>query len=465
MEGKDNPSEKNMPAGIRDTFRAFQGFLKSPSSSIQSIGSINEKLRSFIHLFILEFLIVIGLAAFIAILVRLKVLPEFNNELLYFPKKMHGLPVVLYVTLIAPVVEEFLFRFNLRLFPKYLHLQVILGAACIYVFLELIGDSKTMSIVALSLSLSFLIFYFTRRRELNIVTESVWGNKFRVVFYITAAIFALAHISKYGLSFKIFLMAPLIVLPQFVMGLFAGYTRLRLGFGWSCLFHSCHNMLVVLPFITAGVIAKTERYNFIIEENDKSSIFREQKMTPDTIVFEGMLIQDILPVLLLTSDNNVEFEDMEFAKKRITLKFERPHHKGRLVRIPSNQIAISEILKHYNLEMKKKTIQSDIYELRIIDSIKLYQYKISDTVDTNTYYTDYPNNQLRLNNARFWQIARSLESKYKERIKPSTLNEDIFTVTIPDLKFNELNQFFLEKYGIYLENIPGTKTVYYFRKK
>ena len=465
MEEEDNISEKIMPSGIRDTYRSFLGFLKSPSSSIQSIRSINEKLRSFIHLFILEFLVVIGLAAIIMMLVRLKVLPEFSNELLYFPKKIHGLPVVLYVALIAPVAEEFLFRFNLRLFPKYLPLQAILGAACIYVFLELLGASRTMSIVALSLALSFLIFYFTRRKEFNIVIEFVWGNKFRVIFYITAAIFALAHISRYGLSFKIFLMAPLLVLPQFIMGLFTGYTRLRLGFGWSCLFHSCHNMMVVLPFITAGIIAKTEKYTFVIEETDKSDIFREQRMTPDTISYEGMLLEDILPNLLITSGSKVEFEDMELAKKRVTIKFERPHHTGKLLRIPSNQIVISKILEHYDLEMKKRTIQSEIYELRIIDSIKLYHYRIRDTVGTYTYYTDYPDNQLRLNNARFWQIARSLESKYKERIKQSPLNKDIFTLIIPDLKFDEMNQFLLEKYGLHLEKKPGQKSVYYIYKK
>lgn len=67
--------------------------------------------------------------------------------------------------------------------------------------------------------------------------EVRWRKYLGLIFYLTALIFALYHITNYHPSSRQLAFAPLIVLPQFSAGLFFGFTRVRYGLPWSMLMH------------------------------------------------------------------------------------------------------------------------------------------------------------------------------------------------------------------------------------
>jgi hypothetical protein len=73
---------------------------------------------------------------------------------------------------------------------------------------------------------------------------------FGLIFYFTALIFALYHITNYHPSSRQLAFAPLIVLPQFAAGLFFGFTRIRYGLPWSM--HGIYNAVLIGTSMITG---------------------------------------------------------------------------------------------------------------------------------------------------------------------------------------------------------------------
>lgn len=74
---------------------------------------------------------------------------------------------------------------------------------------------------------------------------------FKGIFYLSAVLFALVHISNFESQPMVYLLAPILVLPQLILGLILGYIRVRLGLLWSILLHASYNGLLMLPLLVA----------------------------------------------------------------------------------------------------------------------------------------------------------------------------------------------------------------------
>lgn len=72
---------------------------------------------------------------------------------------------------------------------------------------------------------------------------------FKWIFYTSAVLFALVHITNFESSTTVYLLTPLLVLPQLILGLLLGYIRVRLGLHWSMLLHACYNGILFLPVV------------------------------------------------------------------------------------------------------------------------------------------------------------------------------------------------------------------------
>ena len=158
------------------------------------------------------------------------------------------LPVVLYIGIIGPVMEEFVFRLwgNGKLWTGIT--SIILMA--LFAF----GVGWWLSLLTIVCGVSIL-FYFRDDRE----------KKLFSLMLLSSVVFAVAHAGNYngeGQEFVLFVS----VFEKFGFGLVASYLVINYNLFWSVVFHVANNSLLAIPFfIGFNSINKEVR---VIENDD-----------------------------------------------------------------------------------------------------------------------------------------------------------------------------------------------------
>jgi len=75
---------------------------------------------------------------------------------------------------------------------------------------------------------------------------------FKIAFYSIAIIFGYIHLFNYEINTNVLLFSPILVAPQIFIGLVFGFIRVRLGFLWSVTLHSVYNGILVSIFLLAS---------------------------------------------------------------------------------------------------------------------------------------------------------------------------------------------------------------------
>lgn len=223
-------------------------FLKSPVKDLSPISSVKEKLSIFIPLFLLEIVIAIFCGGIISQLTNgLHLMEGFKLERFFndYPVWI----VFIYVALAGPMLEELLFRLPLKLNEKYMQINVALTVTGLIYILVFTIKVYIFQISMVVVEIILLSIYFSSKKLFNKYIINIWNKKFTWVFYISAGTFGMLHISNYSPKFIIFLLMPILVLPQFIVGLFCGYIRIRLGFMWGYFMHAAHNFVFIIPFL------------------------------------------------------------------------------------------------------------------------------------------------------------------------------------------------------------------------
>ena len=84
----------------------------------------------------------------------------------------------------------------------------------------------------------------------------LFNNRFKLIFWLFTIIFAGVHLSNFGADIPYYLM-PLLVLPQFILGIILGYIRVGWGFWYCVFFHALHNGILVGMATLAGAFGQT----------------------------------------------------------------------------------------------------------------------------------------------------------------------------------------------------------------
>jgi hypothetical protein len=108
----------------------------------------------------------------------------------------------------------------------------------------------------ISIVIFFILFLLLHRLvsayKQNLI--SFWNKNFIYVFYSMCLIFGLGHMGNYKYTTDIqYLIAPLLVLPQFIIGLILAFTRLyyQKGFLIAILVHVMINSISVSLYLLA----------------------------------------------------------------------------------------------------------------------------------------------------------------------------------------------------------------------
>jgi len=165
--------------------------------------------------------------------------------------EMADKPILIFsmAVLIAPPLEEVLFRLPLRYTPVNLTLPLSLW---LLIILGLFGGLEVIPAISLLplFCLTFIGCVFLRiwLKEKMPATpiHQQYEKRIGWFFYGSALIFGLIHIPNYQLiNHSVLLLAPLLVSPQILLGIFFAFIRLRYGFWWCIFTHAFHNGLLV----------------------------------------------------------------------------------------------------------------------------------------------------------------------------------------------------------------------------
>jgi hypothetical protein len=72
--------------------------------------------------------------------------------------------------------------------------------------------------------------------------EKMWNNNFGLIYYLSALIFAIMHFSFLSHQPSEYIHIPIMVLPQFILGLCLGYIRVRYGLPYAIIIHFINNL-------------------------------------------------------------------------------------------------------------------------------------------------------------------------------------------------------------------------------
>ena len=149
----------------------------------------------------------------------------------------------------APLMEEFLFRYPLRYHKATFFL---LSMSVIYIMIE----SFNLNIhVMLNL---IIVLFATGLLTLVVMDRAqewwkkVYVRQFPFIFYYIVALFAFLHIYNFDVNTINWYYAPLMVVPQFILGIYLGYVRLRNNIWSSILIHAINNIIPMILFLTFG---------------------------------------------------------------------------------------------------------------------------------------------------------------------------------------------------------------------
>ncbi len=189
-------------------------YLKKPTEKIRSKNrDVSSDLKNLLILDIFLMLLTMPLAQ---ILAYFELIDFSNHAASNLFRGTNLIFTLVYISIIIPVIEEFIFRFPLKLDYNLFPMIKLMRAR------SLSDEDERIKI-------------FEVQRK--------WLKKYPFTFYGMSVLFALLHLNNFPLSVGLLIFAPLLCLPQFILGVLASYARLKYGLKYAMLLHGLHNFI------------------------------------------------------------------------------------------------------------------------------------------------------------------------------------------------------------------------------
>ena len=209
------------------TFHALWRFIKKPVELSEDKASLQLKIGTCGALFLIQIPPLLVLMALVGGLEQLGLWDEDMHSLQKIFQEMEPVLIFFFAMIMAPLLEEVMFRLILRFRSNFLILWSIhIGVA----------------------------LHLGQKRSLLKTARKVWDKFYGRVFYLMTMAFGLMHIMNFEPSLNIYLLAPILVAPQILIGINLGYLRVRFGLIWSILFHAFYNGVLMSIALLTGEI-------------------------------------------------------------------------------------------------------------------------------------------------------------------------------------------------------------------
>ena len=444
----------------------FIVYIKSPDEFRKIETNLNYKVRAVL----ISFLVYIVIGSFIILitnlLLKFGILDVYNSRILKFSQsKEKSFFIILIAGIVLPVIEEFAFRLPLRI-KRENFIPFILYLAPVFVFS--VAGLFHFGILIRILSILILIIIGL----LVLLSDFTWekierGLKahFTLYFYAISILFALIHITNYQLSIKILLFTPLLVFPQFIMGLILGYLRMNFSLIWAILFHIMVNCFILVPSILhhskpesmTGKIKESD-YTFTIEDfpdyyivkGKKYPTLTQQKVTPREILLEGSF-KEIISTLTGKKQRHIEIRIPGLVKNSFKLHLKIDSTLKVRDSNLANGLALRKLKEKYKFSVKEVLQDVEGWEIKVVNN-QLFMQK-ADTLKSfkdespRSSFVDI-NDTLDLQGVNSVKLSFVIRSAYNVDVKNSIDNRFVFSVRLPNGKREELDRFLQSFYGI-----------------
>ena len=229
------PAAPLVPSPFLAPWRDFAAYLRRPVHQVPGSLKAPGAWRTFGALWLLDVVGLVVLLVVLTLYMKATGLPG--------PDAFDQVPrewLVPLVVLAAPVIEETVFRGWLAGRPRALWLLGGLVALALAATLLADGTPLRLALIGLVLLAMPLGWFLLRKRA----APGWFVRFFPAIFWATALIFGLVHLSNYPSPG---LLALPLVLPQVWAGLVFGFMRMRLGLAAAMLAHAGANLLAIAP--------------------------------------------------------------------------------------------------------------------------------------------------------------------------------------------------------------------------
>jgi membrane protease YdiL (CAAX protease family) len=234
---------------MSEQLRSFYDFLLYPYIIETSDASLKDKLLAIFMLFVVSFSSVVFIAG---PLLMLAGVDDLTHKISDLESEISTTALFILAVVIAPLMEELVFRFPLRYRRGAILLLVLcLSMISFYIFQNIFSAKINATISGTIAIMGFiLIGSLSSEKGLEKISNFL-KNYYPWIFYLTAMMFAFAHIFNYDLPDEKWFLTPILVLPQLILGLFLGYVRLRFGIWASILMHAMNNFIPMMALVAA----------------------------------------------------------------------------------------------------------------------------------------------------------------------------------------------------------------------
>lgn len=394
-------------------------FLKNPKDCQDSNQSIKQKTKSFFLVLGIAILLSVFTAALLDILNEFGWVNMESHKMEDFMKTNSFFKIFLLGVVLIPLLEEIIFRLFLRFKSNYL--------------------------------LQFIIYLYPRSKD---SIHEFWQKYFRFIFYLSAIIFALVHLSNFNEIPSHTFLLPLIVLPQFIGGLMMGYLRVRYNFFLGFLMHAIFNAI----FITIGLLSMdnqpVEKLNIdrntfslkIEEEMGRVKISNVEDYKNDSVNIKGKSLKSIISFLTSKEKNLIDLNNDSLKNTKINLEYKnQSQHK-----LNRDSLILKHLSEVYSFEITSEIRNQEVYQLKVNDSIKLLNHLAQPEDETLIHITS---KSIEYTNTNLKQVSQTLSTIYKERIEYDDGIDQNYNINIDKGSFSQLKSELLTTYGLDLKEV------------
>lgn len=225
---------------MKNTFTEFWTFLKKPSILKLNKDKVALK-RDFLWLLLLDIVVATCIAVTYHFLAKYKLINEYQQKTDLI-KEIGYYGTLIVVCILAPLIEEFLFRWHLR--KRYASIYFVLLAISAIIITALTSTWLSWLVFFLCLASAVVIEFYLKKQS-QTKKHLLSKKAYPFVFYFSAIIFGSLHLYNFeGLSFR----DPAFVIfisSQTFGGLTLGYLRIKFGLRYSMLSHAAFNLFAI----------------------------------------------------------------------------------------------------------------------------------------------------------------------------------------------------------------------------
>jgi hypothetical protein len=185
------------------------------------------------------------------IITQVLIVPEASEKLFQQQQTLGVGGFIVYLILLAPVLEETVYRLPLKYSASAL--TIAFGFLFYYLLSKSLGLSVfntsfyPFSRLAFTGLFALLLWLLLTTPSVGQYVQNAWTGNLKSIVYFFTIVFAWSHIYMYHEDY--FFLAPLLTLPQFILGLSCAYMRLNYGFWYGVTLHALYNSsLLWIPF-------------------------------------------------------------------------------------------------------------------------------------------------------------------------------------------------------------------------